>query len=88
MNWIKIEEDLPINGSIVRVELSKKKTNLCIYKNDSFGLGDNDFKVLKWMYLIPPTQSDLKHQNRNPQSTLPVVDHTDAYSLGLRQHLA
>lgn len=85
MNWINIDEDLPSNGSKVCVKLSNNKSIVCTYKNDSFGLGDLDFQVLKWM---PFMQLDLRRLNYNLRSTLQVEDHINDYSAIQLQILA
>lgn len=54
MEWIKITDELPINGSIVYAKTASQSQGfLCKFKNDSFGLGDHDFKVIEWRYLYP-----------------------------------
>jgi len=84
MEWIEIEEDLPFENAMVYAELPRKKIVWCIYQNDSFGLGDNDFDVIRWQYAMLP---DLKHQNCNLRSTLQAEDHKDVYSSELRLNL-
>lgn len=54
MRWIKIIHDLPVENSLVYVKLENKSDEiLCNYKDDSFGLGDYDFRVIKWKYALP-----------------------------------
>ena len=53
MNWIKIVEELPENGSIVYAKMEGNPILLRKFKNDSFGLGDDDLKIVSWRYAIP-----------------------------------
>ena len=58
MNWTKINDELPEDGYLVFVKIGRKKVDtLCKYNNDSFGLGDLDFEVSKWRYVV--LQKDL-----------------------------
>lgn len=89
MKWIKIKDDLPIEGSFVLARIENKKHSLlCRYKNDSFGLGDDDFKVDSWKYIIAPMQHDPTIHTHNLQSTSQAEDHINVYSSGLQQRLA
>lgn len=83
MKWKSILDELPMNGSLVYVKTSKKSDELlCNYKNDSFGLGDFDFKIIKWRYAIcEPRMFDLKLHYYNPLSILQADDHIDEHSL-------
>lgn len=85
MKWIKINEDLPNDGDMVCVKIPNKKPFICIYKNDSFGLGDTDFQVSCWCLLKP---LDLTDHLYSLQSISRVLGHTNADSLGLQQRLA
>lgn len=88
MDWTKIHEEFPEEGSYVCAKMENKKDALlCRYKNDSFGLGDDDFKIKSWRYLLPPMPQNPKRQNRNPQSTSRDEDRINADSSALLQHL-
>ena len=81
LNWTNIINELPEEGSIVFVRIGRKKTDiLCRFRNDSFGLGDDDFQVSKWRYVVPPNSPGPKHPYYNPLSILQVEDRTFAYS--------
>ena len=81
MKWNSILDELPMNGSIVYVKMINKPEMLCNYKNDSFGLGDYDFKIVKWRYAIyAPRTFDLKLHCYNPLSILRVDDRIDEHS--------
>lgn len=89
MNWTKITDDFPVEGSVVCAKLQgKKHFILCQYKNDSFGLGDDDLRVIRWGYIVPPMQRDLERPIRNLESTSQAEDHISADFSGLRQRLA
>lgn len=81
MNWTSILNDFPEEGSIVFVRIERKNSHfLCKFKNDSFGLGDEDFRVLEWRYAIPPKSENLGHPYYNLRSIQPVSDHIYACS--------
>jgi hypothetical protein len=53
MKWNNIDEGFPDNGAILWVKIPGLQDILCKFRDDSFGLGDLDFKVIKWRYAIP-----------------------------------
>jgi len=87
MKWTNIIEALPENGSIVYARIEGKPNLLCKFKNDSFGLGDDDFNVVSWRYAIPLLVPNQEYHCYSPQSTLHIVDHRLAYSSGQLQSL-
>ena len=81
MKWINIDRDLPEDGAIVYVKITGKPEILCNYKNDSFGLGDYDFKIVKWRYaILLPSKPDQESLYYKPRSTQYIEGHTFAYS--------
>lgn len=88
MKWINIIDQFPEDGAIVYAKMNGKPEILCNYKNDSFGLGDYDFRVVKWRYAIQPTVSDPKFLNYNLRSTLLAEGRINDDFSGLRQRLA
>ena len=85
MNWINIEEDLPIDEDLVCVKTERGETTVCRFRNDSFGLGDQDFSVVEWRSIQHPDQVC---QMQRPQSIAQAWDHKGADFSRLRQHLA
>lgn len=83
MNWTNITSEFPEEGSIVFVKVARRKNYLlCQFKNDSFGLGDLDFRVSKWRYVVPPRSQSLRSPYYSPRSTLQAEDRKLVYSLG------
>lgn len=80
MNGIKITEELPENGSIVYAKMEGSPELLCKFKNDSFGLGDDDFKIISWRYAIPVLVTNLKPLYCSPRSILHTEDRKVVYS--------
>lgn len=81
MTYIKITEDLPINGSFVYAKMKGKPEMLRLYKDDSFGLGDDDYLVTRWRYVFSETMTpDQVSQRCSPLSTSHTEGHTFAYS--------
>lgn len=87
MNWIDILEELPDNGTIVYVMIVNKIEIMCLYNNDSFGLGDHDYNVTKWRLAFPYSKADPKHPYYSPRSTSHTADHRGAYSSRLSPSL-
>lgn len=87
MNWISIINEIPPNGAIVFARTKGKTELLCKFTNDSFGIGDMDFEVVKWRYAVPPTKEGQAFRHYTPRSTSHTEDHKDVYSLELLQNL-
>lgn len=85
MKWISVKEEFPRNGDMVCVKIPKKDPFICIYKDDSFGLGDLDFKVTQWRLMGP---HDLERHCYSLQSISRVLGHTDVDSSELHLRLA
>jgi hypothetical protein len=50
MSWISIDDDLPDNNTLCWAYIPNKGIILRLYfKNDGFGLGDDDMQVAYWM---------------------------------------
>ena len=75
MKWTEIEEDFPEEGEVVCVVGPTKDSLVCVYENDSFGLGDYDFQVTRWRHIL---LDDLKRLNYNRGSTAPTWGHKGA----------
>lgn len=84
MEWIKTKDDLPKNGSYVLARIGNGSAVLCQFKNDSFGLGDDDMWISSWKYLVVSNQEPPR---KNPRSTLQAADHKDVDSLKLSENL-
>lgn len=84
MNWINIEEDFPIDQDLVCVKLERGDVAICRYRNDSFGLGDNDFEVIQWRSMFVPDQASPNHIL---QPTGQAWDHINGDFSGLQRNL-
>lgn len=87
MDWNEISDGLPEEGAMVYATLVNSRTVLCIFRDDSFGLHDDDINVIKWAYLAPYRYKSKGFPRYNPQSTSRIVDHKDVCSLTLSRSL-
>lgn len=86
MKWNTLDE-LPENGSLVRVKLPGKRPFLCLYQNDSFGLGDKDFEITDWLPYQLRTFRYLRNHHYKPKSTQQAWDHSNLHSSELSLNL-
>ncbi len=87
MNWNDINDELPSDNTIVYAMLGNVEA-LCRYKNDSFGLGDADFKVKKWRYAVPSLPAkDLRSRYYSSRSTSRIEDRKGVGFLESLPHL-
>jgi len=75
MKWNTIDE-LPENGSLVWVKLPGEKPIVRLFQNDSFGLGERDFEVVKWSHFRGQSLSDQECPDYKRQSIRRALDHT------------
>jgi hypothetical protein len=80
MKWIKLDEALPENDTLCWVNLAGEDPLLCLYANDSFGLGDDDFKILAWKEARVILNRPKEDRYCSPESTSQEPDHTYADS--------
>lgn len=69
MEWKEITEDLPSEKSFVLAKVNNyPDLFLCCYKNDSFGLGDLDWEIERWIYLVKNETKELRKKELTFQS--------------------